>query len=49
MEEKLAQYRAQKAKEYAAKKQLDGENVVKRGWQFFQSWGKQEVSLKVCH
>ena len=45
MEEKLAEYRAQKSKEYQARKTSNGDNVIQKGWQFLNSWRKEPVSI----
>ena len=47
MEEKLAQYRAQKAKEYEGKKKLDNNGIIQKGWQLVNSWRNEPVSMRI--
>ena len=47
MEKKLAEYRAQKSKEYQAGKTSTGDSVIQKGWQFLKSWRGNPVSIFV--
>ena len=45
MDKKLAEYRAQKSKEYQARKTSNGDSVIQKGWQFLKSWRRDPVSI----
>ena len=45
MDKKLAEYRAQKSKEYQARKTSNGDSVIQKGWQFLKGWRRDPVSI----